>query len=242
MGRMERVRTLVVDDEETVRFFLAEVLQRDGHEVSTATSGEEALERLRETPFDLAVVDLKLGGRIDGLRVLEAIRWRWPSTAVIILTAHGSLESAVAAIREGVDLYLLKPLETDDLRQAAQEALARRRQRAALAVQDNAEPYVLRRDPFVIDLDKHQVQVGDQNADLTEREYRLLIHLIENAQRVVPPHELVRVVQDYDPPTLREARDIIKWYVYSLRRKIEPDPSHPRYIINVREAGYTLGE
>jgi len=242
MGRMERVRTLVVDDEETVRFLLAEVLQRDGHEVSTATSGEEALERLRETPFDLAVVDLKLGGRIDGLRVLEAIRWRWPSTAVIILTAHGSLESAVAAIREGVDLYLLKPLETDDLRQAAQEALARRRQRAALAVQDNAEPYVLRRDPFVIDLDKHQVQVGDQNADLTEREYRLLIHLIENAQRVVPPHELVRVVQDYDPPTLREARDIIKWYVYSLRRKIEPDPSHPRYIINVREAGYTLGE
>ena len=242
MGRMERVRTLVVDDEETVRFFLAEVLQRDGHEVSTATSGEEALERLRETPFDLAVVDLKLGGRIDGLRVLEAIRWRWPSTAVIILTAHGSLESAVAAIREGVDLYLLKPLETDDLRQAAQEALARRRQRAALAVQDNAEPYVLRRDPFVIDLDKHQVQVGDQNADLTEREYRLLIHLIENAQRVVPPQELVRVVQDYDPPTLREARDIIKWYVYSLRRKIEPDPSHPRYIINVREAGYTLGE
>lgn len=239
---MEKVRTLVVDDEETVRFFLAEALKRDGHEVSTATCGEEALERLRETPFDLALVDLKLGGRIDGLRVLEAIRWRWPSTAVIILTAHGSLESAVAAIREGVDLYLLKPLETDDLRQAAQEALARRQQRAALAVHDVGEPYLLRRGPFVVDLDKHQVQVGGQTPELTQREYRLLVYLIENAQRVVPPQELVRVVQDYDPPTVREARDIIKWYVYSLRRKVEPDPSHPRYIINVREAGYTLGE
>lgn len=238
----ELVRSLVVDDEETVRFFMAETLKRDGHEVTTAANGEEALERLRETPFDLALVDLKLGGRIDGLRVLEAIRWRWPSTAVIILTAHGSLESAVAAIREGVDLYLLKPLEMEDLRQAAQEALSRRRQGSARAADDGDEPYILRCGPFCVDLDKRQVQVGDRTPELTQREYRLLVHLIENAQRVVPPEELVRVVQDYEPQGVREARDIIKWYVYSLRRKIEPEPSHPRYILNVREAGYTLGE
>jgi len=191
---MEKVRTLVVDDEETVRFFLAEALKRDGHEVSTATCGEEALERLRETPFDLALVDLKLGGRIDGLRVLEAIRWRWPSTAVIILTAHGSLESAVAAIREGVDLYLLKPLETDDLRQAAQEALARRQQRADLAVHDVGEPYLLRRGPFVVDLDKHQATLDGQPLDLTPREFSLLVYLMQTAPQVASPVDLVRVV------------------------------------------------
>lgn len=238
----ETVRSLVVDDEDTVRFFFAETLRRDGHEVTTAVNGKEALERLRETPFDLAVVDLKLGGRIDGLRVLEAVRWRWPSTAVIILTAHGTLESAVAAIREGVDLYLLKPIEMEDLRQAAQEALSRRRQRGIRVADDAVEPYMLRCGPFTVDLDKRQVQVGDRTPELTQREYRLLVHLIENAQRVVPPQELVRVVQDYEPQGVREARDIIKWYVYSLRRKIEPEPSKPRYIINVREAGYTLGE
>ncbi len=238
----ETVRSLVVDDEDTVRFFMAETLKRDGHEVTTAVSGEEALERLRETPFDLALVDLKLGGRIDGLRVLEAIRWRWPSTAVIILTAHGSLESAVAAIREGVDLYLLKPLEVEELRQGVQEALSRRRKGSVRVADDGGDPYVLRCGPFTVDLDKRQVQVGDQPPELTQREYRLLVHLIENAQRVVPPQELVRVVQDYEPQGVREARDIIKWYVYSLRRKVEPDPSRPRYIVNVREAGYTLGE
>ncbi|MFL7794963.1 MAG: response regulator, partial [Anaerolineae bacterium] len=98
----ELIRTLVVDDEERVRYVLEETLRRVGHVVVTASSGEEALDLLRDTSFDVAVVDLKLGGHVDGLRVLEALRWRWPGTAVVILTAHGSLESALAAIREGV--------------------------------------------------------------------------------------------------------------------------------------------
>lgn len=239
----ETVRSLVIDDEDTVRFFMAETLKRDGHEVTTARNGEEALERLRENRFDLALVDLKLGGRIDGLRVLEAIRWRWPSTAVIILTAHGSLESAVAAIREGVDLYLLKPLEMEELREAVREALARRRRATTTnAAGEEGAADVLRCGPFTVDLDKRQVQVHGRTIELTQREYRLLVHLIENAQRVVPPQELVRVVQDYEPQGVREARDIIKWYIYSLRRKVEPDPSNPRYIVNIREAGYTFGE
>jgi len=140
----EPVRTLVVDDEKGVRFFLEETLRRAGHEVVAATSGEEALERLRETPFDLALVDLKLGGRIDGLRVLEAVRWRWPATAVVILTAHGSLDSALAAIREGVDGYLLKPVEPDEVRLVAQTALERRRGLARLTRRSawNAAPSV----------------------------------------------------------------------------------------------------
>lgn len=238
---MEHVRSLVVDDEDAIRFFLAETLRGAGHEVITAVSGEDALERLREVPFDLALLDLKLGGRIDGLRVLEAIRWRWPETAVVILTAHGSLESAVAAIREGVDLYLLKPADPTEIRQAAEEALERRR-RAPARVAESPEPVLLRHGALAVDLEKHQVQVGSQTIDLTQREYRLLVHLMQNAQRVVPPQELVRVVHEYEAESVREARDIIKWYVYSLRRKIEPEPSRPRYIINIREAGYTLGE
>ncbi len=92
----------------------------------TASDGTEALDLLRETLFDVAVLDLNLGGRVDGLRVLEALRWRWPSTAVVILTAHGSLESAMEAIRHEVDGYLLKPAKPPEVREAVRRALERR--------------------------------------------------------------------------------------------------------------------
>ena len=79
----EIVRTLIVDDDEKIRFVLTETLQGMGHVVETASSGEEALECLRNTHYDLSILDLRLGGRVDGLRVLEAIKWRWPNTAAL---------------------------------------------------------------------------------------------------------------------------------------------------------------
>lgn len=234
------VHTLVVDDEKGVRFFLEETLRRDGHEVETAASGEEALDCLRDTHYDLVMLDLRLGGRTDGLRVLEAIRWRWPETIVIILTAHGSLESAMSAIREGVDGYLLKPVEPIEVRRAVQDALERRRvlSRAARA---EKESQILEAGPFRIDQEKHLATMDGKTLDLTPQEWALLVHLIENRQKVLCPEDLVRVVRDYEPDDLYEARQIIKWYVHRLRRKVEPNPSKPRYILNVRGVGYTFG-
>jgi DNA-binding response OmpR family regulator len=234
----EPVRTLVVDDEKGVRFFLEETLRRAGHEVVTATSGEEALERLRETPFDLAVVDLKLGGRIDGLRVLEAVRWRWPATAVVILTAHGSLDSALAAIREGVDGYLLKPVEPDEVRLVAQTALERRRGLARAP--ENGVEERLERGAFSLDLKGYIATLHDHPLELTRQEFSLLAYLLRHAQRVIPPKELVLVVREYEPEDEYEAREIIKWYIHRLRGKVEPEPGHPRYILNVRGVGYKL--
>ena len=147
----ELIRALVVDDEERVRYVLEETLRRVGHVVVTASSGEEALDLLRDTSFDVAVVDLKLGGHVDGLRVLEALRWRWPGTAVVILTAHGSLESALAAIREGVDAYLLKPSKPAEVRQAVQEALERRKDLRGQA--EGTEGHVIRCGGFSVDLE-----------------------------------------------------------------------------------------
>jgi DNA-binding response OmpR family regulator len=236
----EQVRTLVVDDEERVRFFIEETLRRAGYIVVTASSGEEALDRLRETPFDLVMLDLKLGGRVDGLRVLEAVKWRWPQTVVVILTAHGSLESAMAAIREGVDGYLLKPVEPYEVRQAVQEALDRRK-RLAQSREVDEEEHVLQRGPFSVDLKKHLATMDGQLLELTPSEFKLLVHLMQNAHRVITPRELVRVVQEYECEYQREAQDIIKWYIHRLRRKVEPDPSRPRYILNVRGVGYRFG-
>jgi DNA-binding response OmpR family regulator len=229
------VRTLVVDDEEGIRFFVREALQQVGHTVVEAASGEEALDRLRETPFDLIMLDLMLGGRVDGIRVLESVKWRWPDTVVLILTAHGSLDSALSAIREGVDGYLLKPAEPEELWQAVETALERQARRAPQEEQDEG---VLRRGPFVIDVEKQLVTKEGELLELTPSEFSLLAYLVENAYRAIPPQELVRVVRGYECEDLYEARQIIKWYIHRLRQKVEPDPSTPTYIITARGVGY----
>jgi DNA-binding response OmpR family regulator len=230
-----QIRTLVVDDEAGVRFFLEQALRQADHLVVTASSGEEALDRLRETTFDLAILDLNLGGRVDGLRMLEAVRWRWPGMATIILTGQGSLESAMAAIREGVGLYLLKPIEAGELRQAVGEILER--QKEARCAQEE-EPPRLEGGPFVIDLRAHVATLDGQPLDLTTREFALLALLIQNPDQAISPAKLVQVVGGYEVNDLYEARQIIKWYIHHLRRKVEPDPSNPRHIVTVREVGY----
>jgi len=234
----ELLHTLVVDDEEGIRFFVERALRSDGHTVITAASGEEALDRLRDQKFGLVILDLHLGGRVDGLRVLEAIRWRWPDTTVLILTGHGTLDSAMAAIREGIDGYLLKPVEPSELRRAAREALARRKRQPTDEGEEDEPAQVLEHGPFSVDLRKHTVRINAQSIDLTAREFGLLVHLMSHADRVVSPKELVRAVAGYEADSTHEARQIIKWYVHHLRQKVEPDPAHPTYIVNVRGVGY----
>jgi DNA-binding response OmpR family regulator len=235
----KQIRTLVVDDEEGIRFFLEEALRQVGHSVATASSGEEALDRLRDARYDLIMLDLMLGGRVDGMRVLEAIKWRWPATVVIILTAHGSLDSSLAAIREGVDGYLLKPVEPEELWLVVEEALARQSRLSQIQDQPRQEEAaVLQYGPLSIDLDKRMVTLAGQLLDLNASEFTLLAHLMQNAYRAVPPPELVKVVRGYECDHLNEARQIIKWYIHSLRQKVEPDPSKPRYIVTVRGRGY----
>ena len=232
----ESLRTLIVDDEEGVRFFLSETLGRMGHLVTEAASGEEALDHLQDTAFDLAILDLKLGGPVDGQRVLESIRWRWPATVVIMLTAHGSLESAVEAIQEGVDGYLLKPARPADVRRAVQKALYRRQKLHDAELEPGNQ--VLQRGPFSIDLERHEATFEGKPLELSPRDFALLLHLMQNAPQVVSPTELVRVVRKFEPEYTLEAREIIKWYIHRLRNKVEPDPANPRYILNVRGVGY----
>jgi two-component system, NtrC family, response regulator AtoC len=120
-------RVLVVDDEPGVRSFLSGALETEGHEVDTAASGEEALTRLRARAFDLLITDLKMPG-IDGLRLLEAALGLQPELPVIVVTAHGNVESAVQAMRLGAADYVQKPLASPaELRLLAERAIERRR-------------------------------------------------------------------------------------------------------------------
>ena len=127
-------RILAVDDEAGIRFFVAEALRRAGHQVTAVGSGEEALAELQKEAFDLAIIDLRLKG-MDGMQVLAALREGWPETAAILLTAHGSMESAIQSLGMGASDYVPKPCSMRELRQTVAWALdpvERERRREAL--------------------------------------------------------------------------------------------------------------
>lgn len=234
---MGKIHTLVVDDEPGIRFFVEETLHRSGHDVTTVKSGEEALETIRDTPFDLVILDLKLGGRVGGIKVLEAIRWRWPNTSVIILTAHGSLDTALQAIDQGIEKYVQKPLSPSELRLVVEEVLEARESQHKHIDEGH---HILHKGLFTVDENLHQVKMNDVKLDLTPSEFKLIVHLLRNDDRVIAPKELVEIVRGYSPEDIIEARQIIKWYIHRLRQKVENDSSHPQFILNVRGVGYRI--
>ena len=126
---------LVVDDEEAIRFSLTELLARDGHSVVAVESGERALACIASRPFELILLDLRMRG-LSGLDVLNRLRAQANDTAVIVLTAHGSMDTAIEALRHGAHDYLLKPCDATSLRESVRTALQRRdreqRQRSLL--------------------------------------------------------------------------------------------------------------
>ena len=120
---------LIVDDDASIRYFLAELLERDGHQVTSVDSGEAALMHIETTTFDMALVDLRLNGGMSGTDVLALLHQHAPDTVVIMLTGHGSLDSAVEALRKGAHDYLFKPCKTLELRESIRRGLLKRRQK-----------------------------------------------------------------------------------------------------------------
>ncbi|MBL7201719.1 MAG: response regulator transcription factor [Anaerolineae bacterium] len=257
---MNPTRILIVDDEATLRMTMADLLEAEGREVVAAASGEEALAYLEDGNFDLLIVDLIMPG-IDGLQVIDVAKKLIPEAQIIMLTAYGTLDSAIQAMRRGAADYLLKPAQAPEIEAAVDRALQQRyeeahRQALIERIGDafdelrgqregvpRTEPTAPRRERFlqargiIIDLQKHIVTMNAQALDLTPTELRLLSTLIANADQVMSCGDLVYQVQNYETDE-REARSIIRVYIRRLRKKIEPDPASPTYILNVRGAGY----
>lgn len=249
---------MVVDDEPAARLSLAELLSLEGYEVSAAASGEEAVGLLAERSFDLAIVDLKMPG-MDGLEVVEELQKQSPDTIIIMLTAHGTLETAVQAMRQGAHDYLLKPANVNEIMTSVKAGLDKRRrvvrrrellslmQHTLAAITDEApmpptEPPVMS-DRFLqvrevlVDQQKHLATLRGESLDLTPTEFKLLVYMLSHPDRVLSPQELVREVQGYEADHW-EARSIIRVHIRRLRQKLEPDPADPVYITTVRGAGY----
>jgi DNA-binding response OmpR family regulator len=261
---MEDVRILVVDDEAAERITLGEVLRLEGYHVTLAASGEQALAIVRQEPmFDLAILDLRLPG-MDGLQVLDGIRRISSETIVILITGYGTLETAVQALRKGAYDFLLKPSPVEEVlvavRRALSELKAGRHRRLLISqLQNTLQALVATTDGLMgvealseldkeddgttivgdiqIDKGKHMVTYRGQPVELTPTEFRLLECLVGRVGEVCTPQDLVRCAQGYDTDAWG-ARSIVRVHIRRLRRKLEPDPENPRYILNVRGVGY----
>jgi DNA-binding response OmpR family regulator len=264
-----QVKILIVDDDPSIRSTLKEVLSRESYQVAAAESGEEALRLMHDGSFDLALLDLKMGG-MDGLSLMREIRRRAPSTGIIMLTGYATLESAIGALREGAHDYLLKPCEPDVLKSSVREGVRKQwreiRRRELISrleqgvkelsavtvgqetdvefdldgMDDEADSSrFLRVGDLLVDLRKHIVTMRGEPVSLTPTEFAVLASLAEAAGTVLRCEELVSRSQGYDCSE-QEARTIIKTHISHLRQKLEIDPSRPRHILNVRGVGYML--
>lgn len=272
-------RVLVVDDEQNIRLTLNALLSRAGYSVTTAASGEEAVALFEREPFDLILVDLQMPG-MKGMEVVAKVREAGHDAIIIVLTGHGSLDSAIEGIRFGIFDYLLKTSDPNQIlaRVAAglEERAARRRQSDLLdtigaAVQEltggkvavtappvapaqpaatppppapppaPAEPAgrTLTIGPLTLDTWHQTATLNGRSLNLTPTEFRLLLCLAEHAGQMLSYTQLVRCAQGYDTTDL-EAGELIKPHIHHLRQKIEPEPSAPRYLLNVRGKGYIL--
>ncbi|HET6695950.1 MAG TPA: response regulator transcription factor [Gaiellaceae bacterium] len=227
---MERRSTvLLVDDEESVQKLLTYPLEREGYTVVQARDGEEALERYRETPVDLVILDLMLP-RLDGLAVCRRLREERSAVPIIMLTARGDEGDKVLGLELGADDYITKPFSIREFMSRVR-ALLRRAQLSAAG----ARAELIEVDDLRIDTSRRTVEARGEQVQLTYLEFELLRMLASSPGRVFTRKELLDEL--WGGSEFRDPRTI-DVHVRHLREKVERDPAEPALIFTVRGAGY----
>jgi len=219
---------LVVDDEQQILRALRTSLKGAGYEVLTADSGEGALASAALCPPDAVILDLVLPDR-SGIEVCRELR-TWSSAPVIVLSAVGEEREKIAALDAGADDYVTKPVGIDELL-ARLRAVMRR-------TAPGAEP-VIEIGELVVDLEKRSVSIDGKLVHLTPHQYELLRVLAVNKGKLLTHRALLREVWG---PGYGSESNLLHVNISQLRRKIEPDRAHPRYLITEPGAGYRLLE
>ena len=218
-------RVLVIDDEAPILRALKINLTARKYEVSTAADGASGLAAMARDRPDVLILDLGLPD-MDGTEVIRGVRG-WTSTPIIVLSAWGQESQKVAALDAGADDYVTKPFGMDEL-------LARLRAAVRRASPAPDEPVVATAD-FTVDLASKLVTRAGADVRLTPTEWQLLEVLVRNAGRLVSQRQLLAEV--WGPGYQTEA-SYLRVYIANLRRKLEPDPSVPRYLLTEPGMGY----
>ena len=223
-------RVLVVDDEPQLLRALRINLRARHFEVETAATGTAALAAAGRHPPDLVILDLGLPD-LDGVEVIAGLRG-WTNVPIIVLSGRTDPEGKVRALDRGADDYVTKPFHMDELFARVRSALRRS------AGGSQAAEFTL--GDYVIDLAARTVlpaadSSGRDGVRLTPTEWGVLEILLRNAGKLVPARQLLTEVWG---PNYRRETHYLRFYLARLRRKLEPDPSHPRYLINEPGLGY----
>ena len=224
------LRVLIVDDEPAILATMAPLLRSRGYEVSTARSGQACLQSVERVDPDLIILDLGLPD-IDGVEVCRLLR-EGRSTPVLVLSARGAEADKVGALDAGADDYVTKPFGAEEL--LARIRVALRRVEAAPA---SAGPIV--RGDLVIDRDRHVVNRGDEKLRLTPKEFELLVFLAQHPGRVLTHRAILKAIW---APHAVDQPEHLRVLLGSLRKKLEPDPSRPRYIVTEPWVGYRFAD
>jgi two-component system, OmpR family, KDP operon response regulator KdpE len=218
-------RVLVIDDEEPILRALRINLTARRYQVSTAADGTSGLAAMARDRPDVLILDLGLPD-MDGTEVIRGVRG-WTSTPIIVLSAWGQESQKVAALDAGADDYVTKPFGMDEL-------LARLRAAVRRASPAPDEPVVVTED-FTVDLSAKRVTRHGSDVRLTPTEWQMLEVLARSSGRLVTQRQLLAEV--WGPGYQNEA-NYLRVYVAQLRRKLEPDPSKPRYLLTEPGMGY----
>lgn len=223
-------RVLVVDDEGPIRRALEINLVARGFDVLLAATGEEALRLAASDHPDLVLLDLGLPG-IDGLDVIEGLRG-WSKVPIIVVSARDAEVDKVRALDAGADDYVSKPFGMDELLARLRAALRRSGPGSGGAPDELA---VVSTTAFTIDLADKRVTTAEGEVHLTPTEWRLLEVLVRNRGRLVTQLQLLKEVWG---PEYGEETNYLRVYVGNLRRKLEPKPSQPLYLLTEPGMGY----
>lgn len=222
-----KIRILVVDDERAIRRFLYTSLTANGYDVFEAANGEQALNQVIGVRPDVIILDLGLPD-IDGIEVVRRLR-EWSQLPIIILSVREHEADKIAALDTGADDYLVKPFGVGEL-------MARLRAALRHAASSPTESTFIVGD-LEVDLARRIVIKDDQEVQLTPTEYDLLRILVLQAGKVLTHHYLIGQVWG---PTYEQEVHLLRVNISNLRRKLEPVPARPRYIVTEPGVGYRL--
>jgi two-component system, OmpR family, KDP operon response regulator KdpE len=220
-------RILVVDDDLQIRQAMKATLAKREYEIGDARTGEEALEKLRNNPYDLVLLDMNMPG-MGGLQTCRLIR-QSSDAAIIMLTISNTENDKVEALDAGADDYVTKPFSTPELLARIRATLRR------LPIASHAGPQQLTLGEIKIDFPSRQVRAGDRTVRLTPKEFELLSYLAGRPNKTIKHRELLQGVWG---PDYGGELEYLRVFVNRLRKKIEADPSHPRFLLTDAWSGY----
>jgi DNA-binding response OmpR family regulator len=236
------LRVLVVEDEPNIRELVCLHLGLEGYACDGVANGQEALARTEATPFDLLVLDVMLPG-LDGVSLCRAVRKGSVNrdVPILMLTARSQESDKVIGLESGADDYLTKPFGVRELVARARALLRRPRKSVAPvpSIEEEAASPPIHIHGIDIDLPRRRVRVQDRDVELTDQEFRLL-HLLATHAGIVFSREalLARIWRGDTYVTVRSVDTLVK----RLRRRIEIDPAHPRFLLTVWGVGYKFAD